>query len=75
MKYQIAETGEVIEGDTPLEVMEALKAGSLFTEEQDMETYLDGFRERFKQWSGRECPSDPIAILECLIDEGYLVKL
>jgi hypothetical protein len=47
-KYKFTPDGFIFEANSPLEIVNALRASGMFTAEQDQETYMAEFAERVK---------------------------
>lgn len=57
MKYK-TEDGEFVEGNSPIEIVRALRDGGRFTTNQTDDEYMKGFAERWKQYSGYDIRFD-----------------
>ncbi|RIV20505.1 hypothetical protein DYU11_20895 [Fibrisoma montanum] len=72
MTYKTA-LGEEIEGSSPTEIIDAMKAGGRFSADQDRPAYMTGFAERLKEWNGEVLTySDEKSFVEELLRVGYL---
>jgi hypothetical protein len=68
----ITEDGELIEGDSPLELVEALRDGSKFASGQTLDEYMLGFSERYKNFTGHSLDITYAGFIDNLIHYGYL---
>ena len=72
MKYK-TEDGELIEGNSPIEIVRNLRDGGRFTAEQSDEEYMKGFAERWKEYSGNKVKFDSAEnFINDLVKTGYL---
>lgn len=75
MNY-ITEEGEPITGGSPIEIVEALRDGSLFASTQGIYQYMEGFAERYGDYSGNIIRYDlPQYFVEDLLLCGYLKRV
>lgn len=56
----ITHDGEKIDGNTSLEIIENLKAGSRFCSDQTTEEFMKGLAERWFEYSGKEVRTDSV---------------
>ena len=75
MKYK-TEEGELIEGNSPTEIVEKLRDGGRFTANQKTDEYMKGFAERWKQYSGNEIRFDSADnFVNDLLETGFFKLL
>ena len=74
-KYKFDED-EIIEGNTPEELVTALRDGSLMASDQTLEEYMKGFAERYKVGYGKIIRFDQADnFIEDLINNKVLQKV
>ena len=66
MKYK-TEDGEIVEGNSPIEIVRALRDGGRFTADQADDEYMKGFAVRWKEYSGHDIRFDS--------DENFITDL
>ncbi len=72
MNYK-TEEGELIEGNSPKEIVRALRDGGRFTADQTDDEYMKGFAARWKQYSGNDIRFDSAEnFIEDLNKTGFL---
>lgn len=72
MKYK-TEDGELIEGNSPIEIVRNLRDGGRFTADQADDQYMKGFSERWKEYSGNKVRFDSAEnFVNDLVKTGYL---
>ena len=72
MNY-LTEDGEPIKGGSPIEIVESLRNGSKFASQQSLNQFMEGFAERYKDYSGNIVRSDlPQYFVEDLLLCRYL---
>jgi hypothetical protein len=72
MNY-LTENGEPIKGGSPTEIVESLRDGSKFASQQSLNQFMQGFAERYKDYSGSVVRCDlPQYFVEDLLLCGYL---
>lgn len=69
------EEGESVSGDSLFHIAQDLKNGSRFASNQNLSQFMEGFAERYKDYSGNVVRHDTaIAFIQDLIFFGYLTK-
>ncbi len=72
MKYK-TEDGEFVEGNSPIEIVRALRDGGRFTAEQTEDEYMKGFAERWKEYSGNAVRFDSAEnFVDDLVETGFM---
>lgn len=72
MKYKTNE-GEIVEGNSPIEIVRALRDGGRFVAEQSDDEYMKGFAERWKQYSGKSVQFDSAEnFVNDLVKTGFM---
>lgn len=72
MKY-LTQDGEEINGSSPTELVEALKAGGRFTVDQTRPVYMKQFADRISEFMGHRISyEDEQVFIDDLIRVGYL---
>ena len=75
MKYR-TEDGEVIEGASPDEIVKALRDGSRFASDQNEADYIEGFADRYREYSESLIRSDTSEnFVADLLKVGYLQEV
>lgn len=75
MKF-ITNEGEAIEGASPLEVVEALRDGSKFCDDEEVDVFMIGFSYRQKTWSGIDVRYDTVEnFVEDLTSAGWWLRV
>ncbi len=72
MKFK-TEEGEIVEGNSPIEIVRALRDGGRFCADQTDDEYMKGFAERWKEYSGGVVRFDTAYhFIDDLIKTGFL---
>jgi hypothetical protein len=72
MRY-LTEDGELLTGDSPLEIVEALRDGSKFAFNQHTSQFMEGYAERVYNLDSNTIRTDsPSFFLQDLVLFGYL---
>ena len=75
MSY-LTEEGEPIPDGSPIEIVEALRDGSRFASNQGIYQFMEGFAERYGDYSGNVIRFDlPQYFVEDLLLCGYLKRI
>jgi hypothetical protein len=71
--------GESLTGDSPTEILEALRDGSRFASDQPLDEFLADFAQRLEQFNGVMIgPTDEKNhgwLLNALVEHGYLTPV
>lgn len=68
--------GEIVQGATPIDVVQDLRDGSWFDNHVSLEAYMVGFAERIKISMGKDVRADNAEnFIEDLIHIGYLTQI
>lgn len=75
MKYK-TEEGELIEGNSPVELVESLRDGSRFASHETVDEYMAGFARRYLMYAGVTLRTDSCDVfIDDLKQCGYLTTV
>lgn len=75
MKYK-TEDGELIQGNSPIEIVRNLRDGGRFTANQADGEYMIGFAKRWKEYSGHDIRFDSAEnFVNDLVKTGCLIPV
>lgn len=75
MKYK-TEDGELIQGNSPVDIVRALRDGGRFTADQADAEYMLGFAKRWKEYSGHDIRFDSAEnFVNDLVNTGGLIPV
>jgi hypothetical protein len=75
MKYK-TEDGELIQGNSPIDIVRALRDGGRFTADQSDDEYMNGFAKRWKEYSGHDIRFDSAEnFVNDLVNTGGLIPV